>query len=320
MKMKKIALGLIIVFCIASTTSYAQFFKKVGDKFEKSIDRRIDRKTDKAVNKSLDKVEGGVDKTAKDATTSSKNKKKNETSEAGWPVSTPTTKLADNYEINVTGSGPDLYLNYQMVMEGEGMDDNSMKINLEMYTSPSKGFGRSEVIMTMPTIGDISMITLTNMKDPNHIVILNEKKKQYSIIDVSDDNDKAKTDDNYVVKKIGEVELHGMHCKHVLITNSNSNTNMEMWTTTDIPGYENMVDVYSRSGKMGSGNLWSKLKEQDCLGFLVKMKNESDNKKSTVIYELVKVKKSSFSKSMFLVPKGYTEKSNGWAKRYKKNN
>src|SRR5690606_7565078 len=99
-------IGASLLLCCLSLSSQAQFLKKLGDKIERKVEQRIDRKTDQAIDKSLDKAEEGTEKVVKDATSSEKNTGENqEQVEQKKPAPLP-----ENYQLAVTGSGPDIYL------------------------------------------------------------------------------------------------------------------------------------------------------------------------------------------------------------------
>ncbi|HLR37238.1 MAG TPA: DUF4412 domain-containing protein, partial [Chitinophagaceae bacterium] len=214
--------------------------------------------------------------------------------------------------LKFTGSGPDLYLEYRVNMEGKQSSEYQMDIHLKMVASPATGMGRSEMVMNMPVVGEMRMVTLTNATKPLHMTLLNERKKQYSVIDLSEIDD-VESDESYTVTKLGEEKLHGLHCIHSKAVNEDGQA-FELWTTTEVPGYEKMVDLYSKSQQMGSGDLWKKMQEAGVAGFMVKLK--VDTKGGTSVMELTEMKNMEAPESLFQIPAGYEEKEGRWVKRF----
>src|SRR5699024_5323274 len=108
-------------FSFLSVPAQGQFLKKLGDKVEKSVERRVDRRTDQAVEKSLDKAEEGTENAVKDAVNSSDKKKETDNKKVdrergllSGMDSGGAEPLPENYTLSLTGSGPDIYLEYQM--------------------------------------------------------------------------------------------------------------------------------------------------------------------------------------------------------------
>src|SRR5699024_1916761 len=130
----------------------------------------------------------------------------------------------------------------------------------------SQGASRSEINIKVPMMGKMSMITLTHLDDPSHIVIVNEKKQTYSIMDADDSDD----DLDFTLEKIGTETLHGLKTVHLRI-HVNGGETFDMWTSKDIPGYQKMIDVYRKSGRLGSNRMWKKMAENGSDGILVKM-------------------------------------------------
>lgn len=314
-----------MIFCSLSLPSEAQFLKKLGDKVEKSIDRRIERRTDQAVEKSLDKVEDGTERAVKNVAEASdksaeENNEKTIQKEASWPLATPegkagtTDPIPENHTITLTGSGPDLYLEYRMEMATVQEQQVDMDITMKMYASPSKGAGRSEMKMQMPVIGEMSMVTLVNFNNPTHLILLNDKKKQYSIMDMSK-IEEADSKEQYTVTKLGEEKVYGLNAIHAKAVSADGDE-FEIWTSKEIPGYEKMMELYGKNQQMGSDNLWKELEKAGCEGFMVKMKVITEGGAS--IMAMTKVEKTDIPKEMLLVPAGYKESKGAWTKRFMK--
>lgn len=276
--------GLLFGSLMVTEPSDAQIFKKLTDKVSKGIS---EMKTEDAPGEDAVNVE--------------------RTSESDGYGS-----LEKPYVISLSGSGPDLYLEYKVTMEGAQSNEYQMDMHMKMLAAPSTGLGRSEMIMKIPVLGEMGMVTLTDAKDPMRIILLNERKRQYTVVDLSTIDQSASTE-VYTVKRLGEVELHGLHCIHAKAINQEGHV-FELWTTTEIPGYEKLVELYSKTQQTGSGDLWQKLQAAGAAGFMIKLKVTADG--GTSVMELTKIENRDVPASLFKIPSGYEKKEGGWAKRY----
>lgn len=323
MKRTLLIIGTLFFVFTCSNEAHAQFWKKLGDKIADRAENRVINDAADATDKGIGKAEQAAAKGIKGD--GKKNNKKNSklknkdaaSSEGFWPgsadkSSSGSNPLPDNFKLAFTGDGPDLYLKYRMQAETGQSAESEMKITMEMYVSPSRG-GRSQMNMEMPVIGNISMAMLSNFNDPNHVIVLNERKEAYSIIDLSDVGSADESNEQYTVTKLGEEDLHGLACTHARATSENGES-FEIWTTREIPGYEAMLKLYSKNNKMGSDNLWKALNEADCDGFMVKLYSKTED--AATVMELIEMEKITVPDAMLLVPAGYKESNGGWAKRF----
>src|SRR5690606_11154649 len=165
--MKKI---ILLILCCALCTfphkSHAQILKKIGKKIEKSVERRVERKVDQGIEKGLDKAEDETGDAVEGALAGNKNPDKKSTIKT----------LPDDYQVDITGSGPDLYMEYQMHVDGEQLGDHQMNMSMKMYTSPKTGKGRAETTMDIPMLGEMKMSVLTDLNNPERAVMLNDRK------------------------------------------------------------------------------------------------------------------------------------------------
>lgn len=298
--MKKIALLTLLAcgLCSFPGTAEAQILKKIGKKIEKSVERRVERKVDQGIEKGLDKAEDETGNAVEGALASDKEGNKSATKQSEFKT------LPDDYQIAITGSGPDLYMEYRMHVDGAQMNGQQMNMSMKMYTSPKTGKGRAETVMEIPMLGEMKMSVLTDMNNPQRAVMLNDKKQQYSVIDFSDS--KLKDDKEiYTVNKLGTVNFRGLNCIHAEAINQDGER-FEIWTTREIPGYQDIAALYSKAQRMGSDNMWQALQDADCAGFMVKLKVESDG--ATSIMELVEMQNTDVPASTFEIPDGYKEK------------
>jgi len=304
--MKKI---ILLILCCALCTfphkSHAQVLKKIGKKIERSVERRVERKVDQGIEKGLDKAEEGTENVvegaiAGDGTASNK---------TGANGNSAIKSLPDDYQIKISGSGPELFMEYRMHVDGPDTEASQMNMSMQMYASPKTGKGRAETVMEIPMMGEMRMAVLTDMNNPEQIIMLNERRKQYSVMDLSDVNKKQKKDEVYQVKKLGTVNFRGLNCIHSEAINQDGER-FEIWTTTEIPGYQDMVDLYAKSQQMGTDNLWAAMQDAGSAGFMVKFQVEQ--KGTASILELVEIQKTSVPPSTFEIPDGYKESKGGW--------
>ncbi len=299
---------MLLILCCALCTfphkSHAQVLKKIGKKIERSVERRVERKVDQGIEKGLDKAEEGAGNAVEGAVASDKSTNDNKTAKERTIKSLP-----DDYQIKMSGSGPDLFMEYRMHVDGPDTEANQMNMSMKMYASPKTGNGRAETVMEIPMMGEMRMAVLTDMNNPEKVIMLNERKKQYSVMDLSDINKKQKKDEVYQVKKLGTVNFRGLNCIHSEATNQDGER-FEIWTTTEIPGYQDMVDLYAKSQQMGTDNLWQAMQDAGSAGFMVKFQVEQ--KGTASILELVEIQKTSVPPSTFEIPDGYKESKGGW--------
>jgi hypothetical protein len=75
---------------------------------------------------------------------------------------------------------------------------------------------------------------------------------------------------------------------------------MDMWTTKDISGYENMLAYWKSSISGGNDQMYTELKKAGAEGFVVKMQIPG-----SMTMELVKYDAKPVSASVFTIPAGY---------------
>ncbi len=219
--------------------------------------------------------------------------------------------VPEHYDLKLTGSGSDLQLNYRMDMDMESTQGYQVDMDFKMYIIPQKG-GRAEVNMEMPVIGKMSMVTLTHFDAPHTVYLLNERKKKYAVLEANDQNQK---EEHFTITKLGKVVLHGLSCTHGKATNDDGEV-FEFWTTKEIPQYQELLKVYSRSGRMGPSNLWHEMESKGIAGLMVKLLFPTPE--GNAIMELREMKKMDLPESLLEIPSNYKESKGGWIKRYQK--
>lgn len=214
-----------------------------------------------------------------------------------------------NYNLKLTGSGTDLHLSYRMEMYRENTQGFQTDMNMEFYIVPEKG-GRTEVNIEIPVMGTMSIVTLSHFDEPKKVYLLNEKKKQYAVIDIREEKK-----EHFTITRLGEEKLHGLPCMHGKASNKDGQV-FEFWTTKGIPEYQKLMTVYSQSGRMGSHALWQEMTTTGTAGLMVKLLIPTPE--GSVIMELTQMKKIDLPTSMLEIPSNYKESKGGWVKRYQK--
>ncbi|WP_298349083.1 DUF4412 domain-containing protein [Runella sp.] len=128
---------------------------------------------------------------------------------------------------------------------------------------------------------------------PNVITMLDESSKTYREVSTG-----QKTMDKVTLKVVGKEKIQNFNCTHVIVTTQNRP--MDMWTTKDISGYENMLAYWKSSISGGNDQMYTELKKAGAEGFVVKMQIPG-----SMTMELVKYDAKPVSASVFTIPAGY---------------
>jgi len=128
---------------------------------------------------------------------------------------------------------------------------------------------------------------------PNVITMLDENTKTYREVSTA-----QKTMDKVTLKVVGKEKIQNFNCSHVIVTVQNRP--MDMWTTKDISGYENMLAYWKSSISGGNDQMYTELKKAGADGFVVKMQIPG-----SMTMELVKHDAKPVSASVFTIPAGY---------------
>lgn len=299
-----------------SMPTEAQIFKKLGKKIEKKIEERmerkereVDQKIDWKIDETMDEAEEGAEEAVLDWTRASQ--KNSPTDTDILTEATPTaTSQNENVDLQITGSGPDFYLEYKLNTDTGQRQDlpaamGEFEMRLKLYSSTGLKQSRSEVVTKIPMLGEMQITTLSNMEDPDHIIMINEKKKTYAIMDFSGDKDN--NPQNYRIEVLGKEMIQGLNTTHVrLIAEAQEDFIFEMWTSRDIPGYQKMIDIYKKSGQMGDHKMWQKIVNADADGFVVRMEGRQHG--VTTRLDLQNMQKAKLPNSLFEIPTTYKKK------------
>lgn len=186
----------------------------------------------------------------------------------------------------------DLYLEYKLTGPVNGTS--------KMYTSAA-GM-RVEADMTVPRMGAVKNVTLVRADRPNVMITYTDKAKTYQEIDTKSAGVETV---KYAVKVVGKERVGAYNATHVALS-ANGKPAMDVWTTRDLPGYENLIKLTKTLGSMGSENLYRQLEASGAGGMMVKMKPASGN---GMTMELTKAERRTNPASLFAVPAGYTKSS-----------
>jgi hypothetical protein len=136
---------------------------------------------------------------------------------------------------------------------------------------------------------------------PNYSVTLNDDDKTYSL-NVIDQALLKQEGEKYKAYVIGTETVNGYSCKHAVL--KGKNLVMDMWMSTDVPGY----DVYKKAAAASSvgGNFMSALQAAGADGFPVKIFMENSASSMT----LTKATYVGVSNNFFDIPSNYSEARN----------
>ncbi len=325
-------IGFLFFSLAMSQKAHAQFFKKLADEVSERVENKVINDAGDAAVSGVDKAEKGTANAVKGNGKKKARKKEsrnsNETSQAEnanpnvsammkrlnlGNSSRAKEPLPENYTLSFTGFGSDYYLKYRMQVNTEQSSAYTMDMTTEMYLSPDIG-ARSQTTMSMPMIGEITMAVLTHFDDPNHMTIINERKKSYTVMDLTEMKEKNSKLD-YKVTNLGKEEVFGLNCTHARVT-MDKGAKMDIWTTKEIPAFNKLMKLYFKTNKKTGGDqMWEALKEAGAVGFMVKMVMVMEKEGGSSVMQLTQMKRMTVPDAMLEVPSGYKEKSASWGKR-----
>ncbi|MBC8044959.1 MAG: DUF4412 domain-containing protein, partial [Rhizobacter sp.] len=180
---------------------------------------------------------------------------------------------------------------------------------------------RIDASMTMPMkMGNaaepmaMQMTMLKKKSAPDVMLMLNDKQKTYSEIDLKKMQEmSAKTaPEGYAVTKLGTEKILGYTCEHVKLTKSGSKSGvaeMEMWLAKDVASYELYMQMQGQQAGFAGTEMGKALKAAGVEGFPVKSIAGGGN--YAVTTEITKIEKKSVPSSAFEIPAGYTKQAGG---------
>jgi len=177
----------------------------------------------------------------------------------------------------------------------------------------SKAGSRTEIDLQSAQM-PIHMVSLVKFAAPDVVILLNDKAKTYTEMDVKKARESASkmtgAKEPFTVKVLGSERVLGYSTKHVLLSRPGDRTEMELWTTKDIHGldFETVRGLMRRGSSQDDGSLLKSLRDAGADGFFVKMITREKGKAAPVsTMELTRAEKKSLPAALFEVPAGYTK-------------
>jgi hypothetical protein len=148
-----------------------------------------------------------------------------------------------------------------------------------------------------------TIVSLTLKDAPDKVYMLNPEKKLYNEMDVSKRPDtKDKTAEDYEVTIIGKEAVNGYASTHVKVKVKGTGMEEELWVSTDINGYTDLLKVKSKyTGREG---LNKALSAKGAEGVPVRIRVSQQG--GTAQIDLLKAEKRSNAASLFSLD-GYTK-------------
>ena len=159
----------------------------------------------------------------------------------------------------------------------------------------------------------MKMVMLVRSDTPDMMYRINDAARTYSEVDLAEAREMAgpsQGNEKYTVKKLGEAKILGRDTQHVLVTGTNTTT--ELWTAKDFVDYATFSRLQTRPGvRAGAAEALNKaLKDAGADGMPLKsITTGADGAKMTM--EVVKAEKQTLPASTFEIPAGYTKSAGG---------
>ncbi|MEE9350047.1 MAG: DUF4412 domain-containing protein [Flavobacteriaceae bacterium] len=195
MKTLKI-ISITILFLFVSSTTQAQFFKKLQKKAKEKIEREAERRAERRVNKKIDdafdKTEETIDKTTK---TSKKNSKTSKKSKKAKKHNLPDSYDFEwTYVMQMKTKDGNMNMNYFLKKDANYM---GMKITTEKHNPTANMF-----------------IILDTQRNVSHTLMDMEGNKIITTIDIPDDDIEEEADENeFTITKTDTKTILGYHCQ-----------------------------------------------------------------------------------------------------------
>lgn len=328
--MKKIIVILLLLPGIGGGLR-AQFFKKILDNVKQTAQNKANSKAGQTTDKAIDKVlepgsgksgsatTGGAGNMPVDTTGVSKVLGAFARAAAEDPNDTSAADITMKALRKLTGgddvSAADSAAAIKAFMTGQGGSgvyyqtlttmvtrSKGTSKDTSLFYFTNGGEGRMEMHIPIPGMKTGKMIILGRIALPRYSMNLNETAKTYSlnVIDTALINGSK---DEYTATKVGEETVCGYHCMHAQLTGKSrlSQTKMEVWTSTAVPGY-NLYKQLITMSKITPDMLVA-LDKAGCTGYIVKM--TTGDKEYSMTMELMKAEVKNMPATLFYIPPGY---------------
>lgn len=195
------------------------------------------------------------------------------------------------------------FIEYKITSSGR---EGGVTGNMKSYTQD--GNSRVEMNMNVAGMGGMDMSSLYLKSTPTLVYLLNEQSKTYTELSTSEDEGwKDYPQSEYEVTVLGKEKVNGYNATHVRIKRKGSKSEMEMWNSTEIPGYADLAKLKTKY--TGKDNLLKALDAKGATGFPVRI--IAAEGQYTMQMDLVKAERRNNPASLFSLS-GYT-KSKGAA-------
>jgi hypothetical protein len=318
--------------------SQAQLLKRILNDVKNTAQNRADQKANDATNKVLDKADNATKGKNNGATEPNSNGKSDQDRVLGGfakaaqdnPNDTSMGDLIAKSLGNIMGGNgvsPEDSAKALSAFKSTGNSGNTRCVYFEMtnsittdkgktssYTSKqwftADGRARGEMNLAGMfaaaagyQINAKPVVVITHANMPNYSVTLDNENKTYSL-NVIDQALLDKDGEGYTAYVIGNETVNGYSCKHAVV--KGNKMVMDMWMSTDVPGYDVYKQAATAAGAGAAGSYMSALKSAGVEGFPVKMIEE----KSSLSITLTKATYIGVSNSFFEIPSDYTQAAN----------
>lgn len=274
MKLLKIAL-FASIFLFATTTTHAQFFKKLKEKAQEKIEREAERRAQKRIDKKIDDAFDEAEKTIDG---------KNNTSDKSNSPNDNDVKLPETYQFE---------WKYVLKMESKRTKDrDDMKMTYYLNTNTPAFATKFEIVNKEATKGN--MITILDPTTGSSVMLMDvdgNKMRQNMPSFSSDDIDDVAQEqavNDYTIVKTDTKTILGYHCQGFKITSKEGVMNTYIAQNAPV-SFNNTMSGDSKFKPKGFDPKWFKDFKN---GLMLEMqftsnKKEKYNMKMTCI-ELVK--------------------------------
>lgn len=330
-----IGIFLTLLISLYGENTHAQFLKRILNDVKNTAQNRADQKANDATNKTLDKVDNATKGKNNGATTPNSGGQSDQDRVFGGfakaaqdnPNDTSMGDLVAKSLGNIMGGNgvsSEDSAKALSAFKSTGNSGNTRCVYFEMTNSITTDKGKTSTNTTrqwftgdgrarseMNLAGMIAaaagyqmnakpVVVIAHADMPNYSVTLDDEDKTYSL-NVIDQALLDKTGKSYKAHVIGNENVNGYSCKHAVV--KGNKMVMDMWMSTDVPGYDVYKKAAATAGSGADGGFMSALKAAGVEGFPVKMLEE----KSSLSITLTKATYIGVNNSFFEIPPGYTQ-------------
>lgn len=153
----------------------------------------------------------------------------------------------------------------------------------------------------------LKMTIVGKRSDPDHMYMLNDERKTYSVMDMKKAREEAKDlpKETYTVQKLGGDTVAGLACQKAILTSSKGEV-FEVCVSREWSSSSDWISAMSRN--RGSGSWFFALKENGIEGYPVRLAlRRKAGEEPFMVMVITHVERKSLPGSLFEVPPGYTQ-------------